>query len=80
MLHVFWDGRVPRCSGDTEGDEAIGNAWDTPLQELWNRLAPFHQMHLDGRFDELPERCQKCKDWMTGAAEKIRSGGMPSLP
>jgi sulfatase maturation enzyme AslB (radical SAM superfamily) len=25
------------------------------------------------RFDELPERCQDCKDWMTGAADRIRS-------
>jgi MoaA/NifB/PqqE/SkfB family radical SAM enzyme len=28
MMHVFWDGRVPRCPGDTEGDEGVGNAWD----------------------------------------------------
>ena len=25
MMHVFWDGRVPRCPGDTEGDESVGN-------------------------------------------------------
>lgn len=72
MMHVFWDGRVPRCSGDTEGADSVGNAWDAPLVQLWGKLADFHRMHLDGRFDELPERCQKCKDWMTGAAEKIR--------
>ena len=28
MMHVFWDGRVPRCPGDTEGEEGVGNAWD----------------------------------------------------
>ena len=24
------------------------------------------------RFGELPERCHKCTDWMTGAAERVR--------
>jgi sulfatase maturation enzyme AslB (radical SAM superfamily) len=72
MLHVFWDGRAPRCSGDTEGAESVGNAWDDSLSVLWGRLADFHRKHLEHRFNELPEQCQRCKDWMTGAAEKIR--------
>lgn len=72
MMHVFWDGRVPRCPGDTEGDEGPGNAWDEPVQVLWDRMADYRQKHLDHRFGELPERCQCCKDWMTGAADRIR--------
>ena len=71
MMHVFWDGRVPRCSGDVEGEEAVGNAWEQPLSTLWGRLADFHKLHLEHRFSELPENCQRCKDWMTGAADKI---------
>jgi hypothetical protein len=73
MMHVFWDGRVPRCPGDTEGDEGVGNAWDEPLAFLWERLGSYREKHLEYRFDELPERCRNCKDWMTGAAERIRS-------
>lgn len=79
MMHVFWDGRVPRCPGDTEGEEGPGNAWDEPLTVLWDRLGDYRQKHLECRFGELPARCMKCKDWMTGAAERIRpsveSGG-----
>jgi MoaA/NifB/PqqE/SkfB family radical SAM enzyme len=78
MMHVFWDGRVPRCPGDTEGDEGVGNAWDEPLDVLWRRLGAYRKLHLEGRFDELPERCQSCTDWMTGAAVRVRpreSGG-----
>jgi pyruvate-formate lyase-activating enzyme len=71
MMHVFWDGRVPRCPGDIEGDEGVGNAWDEPLVVLWERLGDYRQNHLEYRFDELPERCKNCKDWMTGAAERI---------
>jgi hypothetical protein len=77
MMHVFWDGRVPRCPGDTEGEEGVGNAWDEPLVVLWERLGKFREKHLEYRFDQLPERCQTCKDWMTGAAERIsHSGGL----
>jgi hypothetical protein len=72
MMHVFWDGRVPRCPGDIEGEEGVGNAWDETLEVLWERLGTYREKHLEYRFDELPERCRNCKDWMTGAAERIR--------
>jgi hypothetical protein len=72
MMHVFWDGRVPRCPGDTEGVEGAGNAWDEPLAALWQRLGSYRALHLRHEFDKLPERCRNCKDWMTGAAQRIR--------
>jgi len=72
MMHVFWDGRVPRCPGDTEGDEGVGNAWDAPLVDLWSDLGQYRDKHMAHKFDELPERCQSCTDWMTGAAQRIR--------
>ncbi len=75
MMHVFWDGRVPRCPGDTEGDEAVGNAWDTPLVELWAELGRYRRLHMEHRFDELPDRCHTCKDWMVGAAHRIKPHG-----
>lgn len=74
MMHVFWDGGVPRCPGDGNGEESVGNAWDNTLSELWGRLGFYRQLHLERRFDELPERCLDCQDWMTGAAKRIRPG------
>jgi sulfatase maturation enzyme AslB (radical SAM superfamily) len=72
LMHVFWDGRVPRCPGDTEGEHCVGNVWSDPLSDLWGRLAAYRQLHLDRRFDDLPQACQECKDWMTGASERDR--------
>jgi len=72
QLHVFWDGRIPRCPGDTEGDEGVGNAWEYSLTELWARLGDYRIKHMEHRFDELPQRCLECKDWMVGAARRIR--------
>ena len=74
MMHLFWDGRVPRCPGDTEGEESAGNAWDDTLVELWGRLSGYRQLHLDRNFDALPERCDSCTDWKTGASVKLRPG------
>lgn len=75
MMHVFWDGRVPRCPGDTEGEEGAGNAWQEPLSVLWGRLGAYRDNHLGRRFTELPDRCQGCKDWMTGSAKRIKPEG-----
>jgi pyruvate-formate lyase-activating enzyme len=72
MMHVFWDGRVPRCPGDTEGEEGVGNAWDESLYALWAQLGVYRRLHLERRFDELPIRCHTCSDWMTGAADLVR--------
>ena len=73
MMHVFWDGRVPRCPGDTEGDDGfVGNAWEDTIIDLWAQLNVYREKHLARRFDELPDGCQTCTDWMTGAADRIR--------
>ncbi|MDP6978461.1 MAG: radical SAM protein [Myxococcota bacterium] len=72
MMHVFWDGRVPRCPGDTEGDEGVGNAWHDSLEDLWARLDQYRSLHIARDFEALPERCHTCKDWMTGAANRLR--------
>jgi hypothetical protein len=74
MMHVFWDGRVPRCPRDTEGEEGVGNAWHATLSELWQRLGAYRALHLQHRFAELPARCLECRDWMVGIAERRRPG------
>lgn len=79
MMHVFWDGRVPRCPGDTEGEDTDGNAWHGSLTALWGELGQYRDLHLSHRYSELPERCHTCKDWMTGAAERIRPGKLEHL-
>ncbi len=73
QMHIFWDGRIPRCPGDTEGDEGVGNAWDAPITELWKRLGAYRDHHMKHEFDKLPERCLACKDWMVGAAKRVHA-------
>jgi len=70
LMHVCWDGGVPRCPGDTDAVYGAGNVLEASLRELWSRLRAHRQLHLDRRFDDLPEDCRRCKDWMTGVAER----------
>lgn len=75
QLHVYWDGRIARCPGDTEGEEVVGNAWQSSLTDLWAQLGVYRAKHMERRFSELPARCLECKDWMVGAARRIRPLG-----
>ena len=54
-----------------KGKRRAGNAWDENLAVLWERLGVYREKHLEHRFDELPDRCQTCQDWMTGAAQRF---------
>jgi uncharacterized Fe-S cluster-containing radical SAM superfamily protein len=72
MMHVFWDGRVPRCPGDTEGVEGAGNVWDESVVSLWKKLGVYRKLHMAHDFNALPERCLDCTDWKVGIAERIR--------
>ena len=69
-MHVLWDGTVPRCGGDHEALDPKGNALEVSLYELWNGpMSEDRRLHLDHRFDELPEQCLKCSDWRAGGSE-----------
>jgi hypothetical protein len=78
LMHVCWDGTVPRCCGDTDATEPVGNVWQEPLSTLWNRMAEFRRAHLAGTFTALPVRCATCKDWMVGMADKIPPDLVPA--
>ena len=68
-------GIIDMCSWETLSDFL---AWgissfpaDRYLVVLWDRLGQYRELHLEYRFDELPEKCQDCRDWMTGSAERV---------
>jgi pyruvate-formate lyase-activating enzyme len=80
MMHVLWDGRVPRCPGDTEGEEGVGNAWHEPLSTLWGRLGRYRDLHMRRAFEDLPARCATCTDWMAGVARRERPADDQAKP
>ena len=66
---VLWDGRVSVCCADSEGAAIIGNAWDAPLQEIWNgeAMREFRRAHLQKRF---PRICAFCGEFESPRVSK----------
>lgn len=65
MFQIFWDGTVPLCGCDYEAKSKIGNVKDSSIEELWNIMKNnLGVLHVEHRFDELPDWCRKCTDWI----------------
>ena len=65
MFQIFWDGRVPTCGCDYNIMSEAGNISEQSIYEVWQKIRKeFSELHVQHRFDELPEWCQKCTDWI----------------
>ena len=71
LMHVLWDGRVGRCTGDHECNYPMGNVYDQSIAEIWQGAIRDERMvHLNYEFDQLNPQCKSCLDWKVGASEK----------
>ncbi|MDD2753516.1 MAG: radical SAM protein [Candidatus Portnoybacteria bacterium] len=69
-MNICADGEVALCSVDMHCQVKCGNAKELSLKELWRgQLREYRKMHLQNRFDELPELCRACRDWQSAYAE-----------
>jgi MoaA/NifB/PqqE/SkfB family radical SAM enzyme len=72
LMHVLWDGRVGRCSGDHECDYSAGNVRTSSIAKIWQGpLKKERESQLSGQFDNLIDPCRRCIDWKVGIAEKL---------
>jgi len=60
-MTVFWDGRVPLCCMDVDGDYIIGNLRNQSLEEIWNSpmLLAIKKRQKEKQFHMLP-LCKHC--------------------
>ena len=58
---ILWDGRVALCCLDYDGQEILGDLRTQSIQEVWkgSRLTQIRQLHLAGKFGEIPI-CENC--------------------
>ncbi len=61
-LVVFWDGRVPRCMQDINGEFVLGNILKEPLSDIWKKGENFWLQHCKNEYDEY---CRRCDEWFT---------------
>lgn len=63
---LLWNGQLVACGVDSEGLFNAGNLKEASLKELWNTVhKDFRRIHLENRWDDLPEVCAGCLDWQT---------------
>lgn len=63
-------GKVVTCAVDLDAQFIAGDINNQSLKEVWNgRLKELRQLHISGRYDELPENCRSCRDWQSARAD-----------
>lgn len=60
---VYWDGTVPMCGQDVDGERAMGNLREQRIAQVWQSAAmlQLRRLHHQKKFDQLPF-CAQC-DW-----------------
>ena len=61
-LHILIDGTVPICREDVRKTTAIGNVFDEPLTEIWERQGEWYTRHIAG---DYPDLCRDCDEYYT---------------
>ena len=78
VMVVTWDGRVVNCVMDVDAKYVCGDANTESLKSIWQRRnKDMVQKHIEHRFDELPEICWNCTDWMIIGEERFDENGRP---
>ncbi|WP_029896974.1 radical SAM/SPASM domain-containing protein [Desulfohalovibrio reitneri] len=74
-INICADGRVALCSVDVHCRVDCGSVVDRSIKDVWqSTLREYRAMHLEGRFDELPDMCSNCSDWQSGYASFKKTG------
>jgi radical SAM protein with 4Fe4S-binding SPASM domain len=60
-ITVFWNGDVPLCCQDVDGEWILGNLGKDSIESIWNceQLLSVKQLHKERNFEEIP-LCVKC--------------------
>jgi MoaA/NifB/PqqE/SkfB family radical SAM enzyme len=79
-LPICTDGRAALCAIDLRVPLHLGNAVTMSIKEIWNgQLKEYRRMHLECRFDQLPDLCRNCRDWQSGYAEFLKPSENQSI-
>jgi len=72
-MNICADGRVALCSVDLHCRVPSGDITQNSLKTAWQtgKLQEYRKMHLEGRYEELPEMCRGCSDWQSAYADYV---------
>lgn len=73
---ISWDGFMARCVWDYDMSFSYGNVAKNSIKEMWKRRnEDFLKLHFEHRWEELPEICRKCKNWVNVGEERFAPNG-----
>jgi radical SAM protein with 4Fe4S-binding SPASM domain len=74
-MSIADDGRVVLCPVDLDARVVVGNINEQSLKQIWqNQLKSMRNLHLEGRFNELPPMCRDCRDWQSARSDYHNMG------
>ena len=63
-------GKVVTCAVDLDARHIAGDINKNSIRDVWNDgLKKLRQLHLEKRFNELPDICRNCRDWQSARAD-----------
>jgi len=69
-MAIHQDGSVVACAVDWSGRVNVGNAANSSVKEMWDKLGvELRKAHMEHRWSDIPNVCQGCVDWQTAGAE-----------
>ena len=78
VMAITWDGKVVNCVMDVNAEYVCGDANTESIKEIWKRRnETMVRKHIEHRFDELPEICRNCTDWMIIGEQRFDENGDP---
>ncbi len=61
---IYYNGLVPYCICDWDNRMPVGDIKKQSITEVWQTsYRKWQDLHLSGKFGELPPFCQQCRDW-----------------
>ncbi|MBA4368366.1 MAG: hypothetical protein C0403_12110 [Desulfobacterium sp.] len=63
-------GKVVTCAVDLDARHIAGDVSKSTLSAVWNSgLKELRRLHLEKKFEKLPENCRYCRDWQSARAD-----------
>jgi len=77
-MAITWDGKVVDCVMNADANYICGDVNVESIKSIWKRRnETMVKKHIEHRFDELPETCWNCTDWMIIGEERFDENGNP---
>ncbi len=68
-------GEAVLCGTDYDANLPIGNVRQHSIRELWDRHRAYRRIHLEKRWQDLPDLCKGCTDWQVGGSQTFYPDG-----